>query len=200
MRTPCVTITALKVRLSERMKNISNSTIWAAVIGLVVGLVLGWLIGHNTFTSTTVVQEDTEATDDLGSFDDISDEGDRSSSSNALTTNSSPSAESDSVVMVVDQGAGGVVSVASVETDASVWVVVREDKNGVLGNILGATRIDAGNSNNVVVNLLRPTVAGQVYQVVLFADDGDKKFDHKIDVPLTLDGTLIARSFKALAQ
>ncbi len=178
------------------MKNISNNTIWAAVIGLVVGLILGWLIGHNTFSSKNVVNNG-DGADNVNSENMMVTE---EKPSNALVVNSSPSEDSDSAVVVADQGAGAVVSVTSVETDTAVWVVVREDKNGVLGNILGATRIDAGNSNNVIVSLLRPTVAGQTYQVVLFKDDGDKKFDHKIDVPLTSEGTLIAESFTVSAQ
>jgi hypothetical protein len=179
------------------MKNINSNTIWAAVIGLVVGLILGWLIGHNMFGSKVVPVKSEDTTKNSAEVMPV-EEG--KPSTNALVINSSLSEESNSAVMVKDQVAGASVSVASVETDASTWVVVREDKNGVLGNILGATRIDAGNSAHVVVSLLRSTVVGQTYQVVLFKDDGDKKFDHKIDVPLTSDGVLIAQSFKALAQ
>lgn len=181
------------------MKNINSNTIWAAVIGLVVGLILGWLIGHNTFSSNgskAVSVKGEETTTGFTETMPVAEER----SSNALVVNSSLSEESNSAVMVKDQAAGASVSVGSVEADASTWVVVREDKNGVLGNILGATRIDAGNSSNVAVSLLRSTVAGQTYQVVLFKDDGDRKFDHKIDVPLTSGGILIAQSFKALAQ
>lgn len=181
------------------MKNITSNTIWAAVIGLVVGLILGWLIGHNTFSSNNSKNASVQSEQTTTSFTETMplEEG---RSSNALVVNSSLSEESNSAVMVRDQAAGASVSVASVETDASTWVVVREDKNGVLGNILGAARIDAGNSSQVVVSLLRPTIVGQTYQVVLFKDDGDKKFDHKIDVPLTSDGVLIAQPFKVFAQ
>ena len=177
------------------MKNISSNKIVWGVVGLIVGLVIGWFIGHGSFGVTAdskdVSEENTQ--EEINSA--ISAENEKIS--DALFANSSLSQESDSAILVNDQRAGSVVTVASVETDASVWVVVREDKDGVVGNILGASRVDSGASNNIVINLLRPTVVGQTYRIVLFKDDGDSKFDYKIDVPMTSDGTLISRPFAA---
>lgn len=171
------------------MKTISNNSIVIGIVGLIVGLVFGWLIGNGGWGTKTVSK-------DGGTSEGLV----TGNSFNALLANSSPSQESDSAILVVDQGAGSVATVASVETDVSAWVVVREDKNGVVGNILGASRIDSGASNNIVIYLLIPTIAGKTYRVVLFKDDGDKKFDYQVDVPLTSNGVLISKSFKTSAQ
>ncbi|MEK7390681.1 MAG: hypothetical protein AAB635_00915 [Patescibacteria group bacterium] len=172
------------------MKNISNNSIVIGIVGLIVGLVLGWLMGNGGWGTKEVPRDDDGSEKAAGTENSL----------NALLANSSPSQESDSAIFVVDQGAGNVATVASVETDVSAWVVVREDKNGVVGNILGASRVDSGASNNIVIYLLVPTTADKTYRVVLFKDDGDRKFDYRIDVPLTSGGVLISKSFKTLAQ
>ena len=175
------------------MKNISNNTIVVGIVGVVVGLVLGWLIGHyGAVGKASVASSDPEKNSVSTTMST------ESKPTNALSTNSGVSEESQSAILVRDQGAGSVVTVASVETDASVWVVVREDNNGVLGNILGASRIESGASNNIVVNLLRPTLSGKTYQIVLFKDDGNKLFDYKVDVPLTSNGVLISKPFRVM--
>lgn len=181
------------------MKNISNNKIVIGVVGLILGLILGWLIGRDMPATESVRGTDVNVQD--------AKEGDTTSTMmpsgemhDALSSSMTMSHESDSAILVNDQGAGSVVTVASVETDTSVWVTVREDNNGVVGNILGATRVDAGDSNNIVINLLRPTVAGKTYRIVLFKDDGDKKFDHKIDAPIVSGGVLVSQSFKTIAQ
>ncbi len=181
------------------MKNISNNKIVWGVVGLIVGLVIGWFIGSSgpstSADSKEIINDDSQEELELSATVDRNEK-----ISDALFTNSSLSQESDSAILVNDQGAGSVVTVASVETDASVWVVVREDKDGVVGNILGASRVDSGASNNIVVNLLRPTIAGQTYRIVLFRDNGDSLFDYKVDVPMTSEGVLISRPFTVSFQ
>ena len=169
------------------------------VVGLIIGLVGGWFIGHRTAGTSGSYSSSTAMLVDYKNGSVVA-QGQNSASAGALSVNSAPSEESNSAILVMDQGAGSVATVASVETDVPVWVVIREDKNGVVGNILGATRVDAGASNNIVITLLRSTVAGQTYRVVLFKDDGDKKFDHAIDIPLTSGGVLISKAFKTFVQ
>lgn len=174
------------------MKNIGKKAIAAGIIGLVVGFILGWWVGDKLIASQASVKVQNQ--DESSNIED-SKNLDNTSLSDAIR-----SQESNSAILVVDQNVGSTVAVASVETDVSAWVAVREDKNGILGNILGASRIDAGDSSNIIVNLLRPTVAGETYQVVLYQDDGDREFNHKIDLPLTSDGILISKSFKVFAN
>lgn len=174
------------------MKNISNNAIVVGIVGLVLGLVLGLVIGNSgagvkspllnsaKIDKDASITEDTKLKNGLTMISDIP---------------SGTSVESQSAILVNNQLAGDLVTVASVETDTMSWVVVREDSNGILGNILGASRIDSGDSNNIVVPLLRPTVAGQTYKIVLFEDNGDRVFDHKIDLPMTSGGVLITSTF-----
>lgn len=94
-----------------------------------------------------------------------------------------PAAKSPSAALLVeDQTAGASVEVAQVVTGEPVWVAVREEKDGKLGNILGVQKVSAGTSTAVVVELLRPTITGARYTVVLHKDVGDSAFNYREDV------------------
>ena len=103
-------------------------------------------------------------------------------------------------VSVSDQVAGDSVSITSVTVPPpGVWVSVRDLNGDSLGNVLGAVRVH-GPVSNVVVPLLRPTVAGRTYAVQLYRDDGDSQFDHNVDsVYVDFDtGQPVTVLFKAL--
>ena len=85
---------------------------------------------------------------------------------------------------VGEQPEGMHVFVNAVSTDRTVWVAIREMKNGGLWNILGAARLDAGVYDGVWVELMRNTFGGQTYALVIYEDDGDKVFDHTKDTML----------------
>ena len=96
----------------------------------------------------------------------------------ATPNNSSNSGYSFSVV---DQSAGGVAYISSLTFPKESWIAIRENRNGELGNILGASWYPAGTQTGVV-KLLRNTKAGQTYYAVIYLDnDGDKDFNHEID-------------------
>lgn len=81
------------------------------------------------------------------------------------------------LVLVSDQVAGEVVLVNEVEVTApGVWVAVAETRNGEVANVLGAARVP-GPSKHISVSLLRQTLPGQTYAIVLYRDDGDGVFD-----------------------
>lgn len=84
---------------------------------------------------------------------------------------------------VDDQKSGSTVVVKSVKLENPGWVAIHDDIDGVPGNILGAAWFPKG-ENSGTVELLRNTEKEKTYLAVLHNDDGDKKFDHKIDVPL----------------
>ncbi len=97
-------------------------------------------------------------------------------------------------VVVLDQFAGSVVKIASVTLPQLGWVAVRDSK----GWVLGAGRFVAGTSENVEVILLRGTVAGESYQVLLYNDDGDKEFDlHKDSLVMNADASVAGTTFTA---
>jgi len=104
-------------------------------------------------------------------------------------------------ITVENQHAGKTVTVKSVNLQAGTnggWVVVHEIKNGVVANALGAVRRDSGVSNDVVVRLLRGTVAGGMYAVVLYNDNGDRHFNFATDFPLKgQDGKYVMSIFTA---
>lgn len=93
-----------------------------------------------------------------------------------------PTPSGNAAILVEDQAAGDFVTVGQVVTDAPVWVAVREERNNGLGNILGVTKIAAGTHAPVLIELLRPTVAGQRYFTVLHRDVGDAAFNYREDV------------------
>lgn len=99
-------------------------------------------------------------------------------------------------IVVSEQAPGGTVTVGNATSEEIGWVVVYETReNGALGNILGAKLKPAGEwSGNVT--LLRPTVAGREYVVKIHGDNGDREFDHEVDLPIeTPEGTEITASF-----
>lgn len=102
---------------------------------------------------------------------------------------------SGNAVSVSDQPAGSFVTIASATLPQTGWVAVRD----AAGKTLGAKRLDAGTAEAVQVPLLRNTVTGEKYQVLLYTDDGDKTFDlHKDTLVTNSDGTVAGASFTAL--
>lgn len=99
---------------------------------------------------------------------------------------------------VADQKAGNTVSVMSVVVpEGSYWVAVRETVKGT-SRTLGAYLFPKG-MNNGVVELLRPTISGNTYQVVLLKDNGDRTYDRATDLEVKdTKGAVIGVSIKAL--
>ncbi len=88
-----------------------------------------------------------------------------------------------SSVTADDQQAGGSVIVRTIRIESTGWVVVYESRGGQPGNALGAARVNAGTHENIAVELLRATIPGQTYFVVLHRDDGNKTFELRNDFP-----------------
>lgn len=101
-------------------------------------------------------------------------------------------------VTVNDQQAGPRVTVQTVKSKSVGWVVVSEDAAGKPGHILGARRVNPGETATQV-ELLRDTTRGGIYHAVLYKDDGDGEFDFKQDDPFQdAKGNLIEDTFRAL--
>lgn len=97
------------------------------------------------------------------------------------------------MVDVPNQPAGASVTIRSVTLIKMGWVAVRDNE----GRILGAARFDEG-THAGVVELLRNTVAGSSYQVLLYVDDGNKKFDLHADILVSeADGGVAGTTFLA---
>lgn len=128
-----------------------------AGIAIGAGLASAWFLG-NSYAGTELSLGASAAT------------------TSSSTTQSLPGASGD--VDVANQAAGMSVLVASVSVPPpGVWVAVAEvNPDGSLGNVLGAARVAAPRSG-VLVSLLRPTIAGRSYAIVLYRDDGNGIFD-----------------------
>ncbi len=97
-------------------------------------------------------------------------------------------------VTVVDQSAGSVVKVSSATLPQVGWIAVRDAK----GWVLGARRFEAGTNSDVEVMLLRDTIAGGTYQVLLYSDDGDGQYDlHKDSLVMNPDASVAGTTFTA---
>ncbi|MDO8492536.1 MAG: hypothetical protein Q7S34_02785 [bacterium] len=96
-----------------------------------------------------------------------------------------------------DQLAGDTAEVTMITLSVPGWVAIHEDKNGLLGNILGAGRFDPG-IHLGEIELLRGTVSGGTYHAVLYQDNGDRQFDSSTDAPIkNAEGRIIEATFKA---
>ena len=95
--------------------------------------------------------------------------------------------KSDKQVEVNAQPAGGTVLVDSATLPEEGWIVVHEVISEVVANALGAARGSKGVNTAVTVNLLRGTVSGSTYAVVLYNDKADREFSLVTDMPLTND-------------
>lgn len=104
-------------------------------------------------------------------------------------------------VSVEDQKPGDKVVIQSVTLATMGWVVIHDDDNGKPGHILGAHRFNAGTYTGQNVELLKETEEGKVYYAMLHADDGDKQFDYRVDLPIKDEtGNPVMMRFVATAK
>lgn len=178
---------------------ITNTTIIALILGLIIGFAGGayWYKGKMAGWSDTKTGDIvTDTKEDIEPVVMEKDTKDSSMVSGPITTITSTVLDTNTI-SAPNQKAGDTVLVSKVVSDAVVWVAVREDNGGLMGNILGARKVSVGMTENVVVELLRPTVIGGKYYVILFRDNGDGAFDHKTDAPIASDGSIIVSTFNA---
>ncbi len=103
-------------------------------------------------------------------------------------------------IIMADQYPGNVVYVSSVQLSQPGWVVIHEDNKGQPGAIIGETYSGTG-INPVKVILTSPMIDGQAYYAMLHSDNGDKKFDVSVDLPLKdQNGNIIMKMFHASAS
>ncbi len=109
-------------------------------------------------------------------------------------------AKENGIIRTRDQAAGSSVVVDTENMpEADVWVAVHEMRAGELSNVLGAARVLPSQSW-ISIPLLRNTMSGASYAVVLYRDDGDRSFDHyKDSIYVDYDsGERVVSLFKAI--
>jgi hypothetical protein len=181
---------------------LSTYTIIAFVVGIVLGYLVAWGIYATPAGEVTeengLVSTSTPLTG--GSSSVISDEVGGSLLTPTVPTGTTPaliSVGAGETIAVMDQAAGQTVEVDGVTSAGVTWVAVREYANNQLGNILGARRIPGGDGQTVMVELLRPTIAGRDYAVVLYRDNGDLAFNHRTDSLVVEDELPVMEVFAA---
>jgi hypothetical protein len=116
--------------------------------------------------------------------------GDTMSTSTPATN--TPGANS---IVMSDQYPGNVVYISSVTVANGSWMEIHKDNNGQPGAYIGSAWVDAGTSP-VKVTVTSPIVDGGTYYAMLHSDNGDKKFDSTVDLPLKdTNGNIIMRVF-----
>lgn len=182
----------------ETLRNLSvtQKVVLAFVAGVVVG-VGGYYFLVSGAATRGVDKDSTKATstEELpGSV--VLDGSDVTTPSKDVTTHVEPITVPDTNAIAVDtQKAGDRVEVTMVTFSQTGWVAIHEDRDGKLGNVLGAARFEPG-IHLGSVELLRPTESGKTYYAVLYADNGDRMFDLKTDAPMQTGGTPIQVTFK----
>jgi len=180
--------------MSINMNNGGNQTV--AILAVLVLVVFAWDLGRRQALNTLLVGDayptGSEVPEGGYSPDDSDGLNGKGTSKIGKTFFIVSTGES---VKVKDQPAGMDVKVSSLSLSETGWVGIRDGD----GRILGAGRFDAGSFENVAVPLLRATVAGESYQVLLYVDDGDREFDLHKDILISgPNGGVAGTNFRAL--
>ncbi|MCD5384392.1 MAG: hypothetical protein LRZ97_00575 [Candidatus Pacebacteria bacterium] len=150
------------------------------VVGFIVGIVTIYVWGQ-IFSDkpVTIVNEDAQEVMNIDAGGETNVDAEDDSvvvvGEDAITTEG---------IILTPQIADELVNISSIYMSKDGWIVIHEIKDGVIANALGAARRDAGKHEDVVVHLLRNTVSGGEYAVVLYEDDGDKQFNLASDIPV----------------
>ena len=166
--------------------NTSDKTNWFIIgAGVLIVLVGGWWVMTNngsqigTPTATTTAPSDTSSVP----------------AANSGVAGTPSTVLNGEAVSVGDQPAGSFTSVTSATLTSMGWLAVRDQD----GRVLGAARLEPGTYEAVQIELLRNTVSGEEYQVLIYIDDGDKQFDlHKDTLVTNADGSVAGAAFTAL--
>jgi len=169
-------------------------------VGIVLGLVFiggWWLIARNSMNGKTAMQEG-----DVTTVKETATEREDGTSSSPVAESVLGPIRDDTPIItgssesieVADQAAGMSVMVNEATLVQVGWIAVRDSN----GRTLGAGRFEAGTHSNVEVPLLRATLTGQSYQVLIYVDDGDRVFDLHSDILVTRsDGSVAGDVFAA---
>jgi hypothetical protein len=112
-----------------------------------------------------------------------------------LYQNFTPKEESDESSQIIqvgevslyapDQKPGNSVNISIVNLTKPGYIVIHEaDNQGEFGRIIGNSFIiPAGESENIFVGLIRPSVSGEFLYAIIYEDSGDGFFTPELDVP-----------------
>jgi hypothetical protein len=160
-----------------------QKTVVSFIVGLLIGGLLVWAFSEP--------KSESKMEDKVGDTKEEMDKsGDEGATNEDVATETTDTAATlnvgDAKVEIGEQTASTFVNLTSATYPvAEGWIGVRDYSNGKLGNILGVARFSQ--SQGLVptgVALQRPTVAGMEYAIVVFTEDGDRKFNLASDKQL----------------
>ncbi|MDO8556981.1 MAG: hypothetical protein Q7R98_00770 [Candidatus Jorgensenbacteria bacterium] len=168
-----------------RKKTSWPTIVLIAIVAFVVGLGISWYVfGRSDEMAGEVPEISSTATSTYIKTD----------GSNQI---SAVASSGGNTIVVDNQSAGDSVVIQSVSFENPGWVAIHEERDGVVGNTLGAGWFPAGTSSGVI-ELLRGTVSGGTYYAVLHGDNGDKLYNYTTDKPITdASGSAIMTKFVA---
>jgi hypothetical protein len=159
----------IKMGFMDGTKTTTNWII-AGLVALVVIIGGGWLVARergSAMAGANATSTDTT----IGTEAGVAVAADSASPAAPGVVNPTSSASGETVT-VNDQKAGASVMVADLTLRKPSWIVIRDTKGWALG---AAWFYSSG--KDLSIDLLRNTVAGEVYQAVIYIDDGNKKFE-----------------------
>ena len=185
--------------MTDVEKEESQKTVVSFITGLLIGGLLVWVFSSTPEEQKTPVTEDANKTSEQSdSKDGDTEKKEGESTVKADEIKAAPVQKLEvgkGVLTVTDQGAGMNVELGSLTFPVTAgWVVVRDDINGVPGNVLGAARFSTTEGLSPKnVELIRQTESGKSYQVMYYSQEGGIGFALGEDMPI--DGMTV--TFKA---
>jgi len=171
--------------MTEVQKEEGQKTIVSFVVGLLIGGLLVWAFtgGEKAEAPATTETPDTEVATETES---VTTE-DREENTPVVTPTPAPTLPvGDGSVVIENQPASARIAMKSATYPISEgWIGVRDYVDGRLGSILGVVRFseEQGLVPNDII-LQRPTRQGNTYAVVIFSEDGDRRFNSAGDVQI----------------
>lgn len=176
--------------MADEQQQEGQKTLVAFIVGLLIGGMLVWAFSSPTAdapSNTSDKQDEKTQAEVKGEDSEGTVDGQGAEAISAVTeVEKAVLAVGEGKVVVPDQKAAATVKLDSATYPVSEgWIGVREYTNDQLGYILGVVRFSE--SQGLVpseIILQRATTAGKQYAVVIYKEDGDRKFNLAGDVQI----------------
>lgn len=159
-------------------KQEGQKTVVSFIVGLLIGGLLVWAFSGPE-AKAPVKSDNKDNTEMSEETEDTNSSTDEETTKEVMEVEVPVLSVGEGKVSVADQDAGTTVNLTNATYPVSEgWIGVRDYENGQLGRILGVARFSE--SQGLVpdgIFLQRATTPGAMYAVVVFTENGDRKFD-----------------------
>jgi len=186
---------------TEELQNKKTVAAGAIIGGLLLGIFIG-NVWRGKEKGELVINENTASTTEVASKASKQSASpvkavEKNTAKKPITIETTPSTKENSVTLFSEQLAGKTVSIERAVLSQDGWLVVRENKNGEFGRILGAIWLPKGTTDSAVVELLRDTETGKDYSILIYSDNGDRQFSTEKDLPIKVGEKYVSKLFTA---